>query len=81
MSENKREILKVTIEHDEGTQVIECNGIAGITVEDTGENHKMACLVIGKMSVADLLALHDNIEKELLPALRKQIVGHVIGGK
>lgn len=74
MSDKKRDLMKITIDDGDDTKVLECHGIAGVTLEDTGDCHKMAVVLVGNLSVADLIALHDNIEKELLPLLKKQIV-------
>lgn len=74
MSENKREKMKITIEFDGSVRAIECDGIAGMTLEDTGEGHKMSCLLMGNLSLGDLICLHENVEKELLKTLKKQVI-------
>ena len=72
MSDNKRDLMKITIEGSH-TQVLECHGFAGLTLEDAGDCHKTDVALIGNLNLRDLIALHDNIEKELLPTLKRQI--------
>lgn len=77
MSENKREMVKITIEMpDHETRVIECHGIAATTLTDDGDKYNCGTLVAGAMSMKDLLALHDNVKDELISALESQIVAH-----
>ena len=77
MSENKREKLKITIELPDGnTQVLECHGIAATTLTDEGDKYDCGTVIIGKMCLKDLLALHDNVGDELITTLEKQIIAH-----
>lgn len=79
MSENKREKMKVTIEFDGNTRVIECDGIAGMLVEDTGDGHRMSCLLMGNLNTGDLICLHENVRHKLLPTLKKEALSNCLG--
>jgi hypothetical protein len=77
MSENKREMMKITIETPEHeTRVIECHGIAAATIEDNGDKYSFGTLVCGNMSIKDLLALDEHVKDELVSVLEKQIIAH-----
>lgn len=75
MSENKRRNTKITIETESNTSTIECDGIAGITVsaEADGE-HEAHVVLVGSLSIADLMAIHKAIENELLPVVKANTV-------
>lgn len=72
--------LKITIESEgQPTQILEAHGIAAALLTDgeDSEHYGLQCCVIGKMSTADLLRLHDGVEGELADALKKTIVDHI----
>lgn len=66
MSENKRGKVKITIEYDGDTEVIECNGVAFTTLEDLGDRYSSAVAVVGEMSVKDLTQLKRNVKTDLV---------------
>ena len=75
MSDNKREMMKITIEspHHE-TQVFECEGIAGITTKALDDNkHELKCMLVGNLSVMELGALRKAVEDDLIPCLDDNI--------
>ena len=74
MSENKREMVKITIEMPNcEPQVMECHGVALTTLEDVGEKYNASVAVVGNMSIADLRHLKNNIENELAEAVDNSI--------
>lgn len=76
MSENKRKMVKVTIEAPNGdTQIFEAHGIAAVTVEDKGDRYSCRCALVGDMSVPDLLALREAVEEDLVEGI-DQTIGH-----
>ena len=78
MSDNKREMMKITIEAPgRETQVIECDGIAGITAKDLeGNRHEMKCILAGSLSPVDLMAIHRCLKEELIPLIENSIKEH-----
>lgn len=77
MSENKREMVKITIEMPgQETRVIECHALAATTLTDAGDKYDCGTLIVGKMCTKDLIALHDNVGDDLITTLEKQILSH-----
>lgn len=70
--------LKITIEYEgQPTQILEARGIAAALLDDgDGEdNHKLSCLLVGRLNQQDLLNLHDGVETELAGAVAQAIIG------
>lgn len=77
MPENKREMMKITIEMPNGdTRVVECHGIVATTLEDKGGLYNCGTLICGKLNIKDLIALHENVGNELISTIEKQIIAH-----
>lgn len=76
MSENKREMLKVTIETNGKTEVIECHGLAMTTLEDTGKTYEAKVALVGCMSNRDLRYLRETVAEQLIPAINNVVVEH-----
>ena len=67
--------MKVTIEFEDKTQVIECTGLAAMTIrpaEDKG--HELNKVIVGCMKVTEVMGLYKNIYEELLPELKDHIM-------
>lgn len=75
MSANERKTTKITIETPTGSgKEFECQGFAGVTLNDLGDKYQMGVVLIGELSVKDLIALHDSIEDELLRTLKQNAI-------
>lgn len=73
MSENKREMVKITIEGNGFTKVIECHGFAMVTLEDKEEKYDVGVTVMGNMCIADLMCLKETAMTELPAAIDENI--------
>ena len=74
MSDNKREMMKITIEApDHEPHVIECHAFAGITMEDTGKSFNNGVTLIGSLNAAGLINIKQAIETELIPLIESNI--------
>lgn len=74
MSENKRKMTKVTVESVGKTTAVEVDAFAGIALKEMRDGHEVQVVLVGDMSVSDLMALHKAIERELLPLIKKEAV-------
>lgn len=71
------EKTRIVITHgDKEPVIIECDGVALATLSRDEENGKYNSnvAVVGTMCTDDLIHMHDNIQKHLIPEIRKQAV-------
>lgn len=82
MSENKREMVKITIELPDGNiQVLECHGLAMTTLTDKGDKYDCGVALMGNVSIPDLIALRENAETNLVEAIDQSIKSHSSNSK
>lgn len=66
--------IKITVESNQGDNVIECDGIAGVTFVKEKDGYENQIILVGKMNVKDMIALHEVIEEQLLTVIKKEVV-------
>jgi hypothetical protein len=66
--------VRVTFETDCDKNTIECDGIAGVSFAREPDGHENQIILVGSMSVEDMISLHEVVEKELLRLLKKEVV-------
>lgn len=69
----ERKICKITINCNGEEHNIETHALAGVTLEDKGDRYGCGVLIMGDVSVMDLIRLRENITDELLPKLDSAI--------
>lgn len=67
--ERQRPMVKITLEVNGETRVIEAHGVALTTVLDNGDNYGTDIVVAGCMCIEDLCTLRDNVQEDLSEAV------------
>lgn len=68
------EKVKITFESSQDTNTVECDGIAGVAFNRKEGGYENQLILVGSMSVKDMVALHETIEEELLSLIKREIV-------
>lgn len=76
---NERKNVKITIDAmGEKTEVINCHGFAGVAFSDDENNKSYGTnvILVGNMSIKDLLAIHEAVQNKLVSLIEENIVDH-----
>ena len=70
MAEKK---MVITVDYDGRKESIECDGIVGICFSRTDDGHLGNMMMVGNITLKDMLMLHKDVENRLLPMIKQEI--------
>jgi high-affinity K+ transport system ATPase subunit B len=74
---NERQKVKVTINAmNEQTQSVECDGFAGIAYTAEEKGFGTTSILVGALSVRDLIAIHEAVQDKLISLIESNVVEH-----
>lgn len=71
---NERQKTTVTINSNGNTETTECDGFAGIAYVAGEKKFGTTAILVGALSVRDLIAIRDAVQNKLISTIESQVV-------